>query len=131
MGKYEKAAEELEELEQTLRQQEARETKEKEQKARLETKKKFSAITVEKESDAAKLNIKLPKLVVTKFHGMHLHSKRFWGQFKEEIDKSNIGQVAKFSYLKKLLVPRVGAIIEGSPFNREGYTQTKNILMTK
>ena len=88
-------------------------------------------ITVEKESDAAKLNIKLPKLVVTKFHGMHLHLKRFWGQFKEEIDKSNIGQVAKFSYLKKLLLPRVGAIIEGSPFNREGYTQTKNILMTK
>ena len=62
---------------------------------------------------------------------MHLHSKRFRGQFKEEIDKSNIGQVAKFSYLKKLLVPRVGAIIEGSPFNSEGYTQTNNILMTK
>ena len=39
-----------------------------------------------------------------------------------EIDKSDIGQVAKFSYLKELLVPRVRAIIDGLPFDSEGYT---------
>ena len=48
-----------------------------------------------------------------------------------EIDKSDIGQVAKFSYLKELLVPKVRAVIDGLPFNSEGYTRAKNILMTK
>jgi len=43
----------------------------------------------------------------------------------------DIGQVAKFSYFKKLLVPRVGVVIDGLPFKREGYTQAKNILMTE
>ena len=53
------------------------------------------------------------------------------GQFEVEIDKSDIGQVAKFSYLKKLLVPKVRAVIDGLPFNSKGYTRVKNILMTK
>lgn len=48
-----------------------------------------------------------------------------------EIDKSDIGQVAKFSYLKELLVPKVRAVIDGLPFSSEGYTRAKNILMTK
>ena len=52
LGKYEKVVGELEELEQTLREREPRETQEKEEKARLEIKKKFEAKTVEKESDA-------------------------------------------------------------------------------
>ena len=131
LGKYEKVVEELEELEQTLREQEARETQEKEEKARLEIKKKFEAKTVEKESDAGKPKVKLPKLVITKFQGTHLDWQRFWGQFEAEIDKSDINQVAKFSYLKELLVPKVRAVIDGLPFNSEGYTRAKNILMTK
>ena len=57
-----------------------------------------------------------------KFQGMHLDWHRYWGQFEVEIDKSDIGQVAKFSYLKELLVPRVRAIIDGLPFDSEGYT---------
>ena len=57
-----------------------------------------------------------------KFQGMHLDWRRSWGQFEVEIDKSDIGQVAKFSYLKELLVPRVRAIIDGLPFDSEGYT---------
>ena len=69
--------------------------------------------------------------MITKFQWMHLDSKRFWGEFKPEIDKSNISQVAKFSYFKKLLLPRVGTIIDGLPFNSEGYKRAKNILMTK
>ena len=58
---------ELGELKQKLREQEARETQEKEEKAKLEIKKKFEAKTVEKESDAGKPKVKLPKLVTTKF----------------------------------------------------------------
>ena len=131
LGKYEKVVGELEELEQTLREREPRETQEKEEKARLEIKKKFEAKTVEKESDAGKPKVKLPKLVITKFQGTHIDWQRFWGQFEAEIDKSGIGQVAKFSYLKELLVPKVRAVIDGLPFNREGYTRAKNILMTK
>ena len=126
-----KRSENLEELEQTLREREARETQEKEEKARLEIKKKFEAKTVEKESDAGKPKVKLPKLVITKFQGTHLDWQRFWGQFAVEIDKSDIGQVTKFSYLKELLVPKVRAVINGLPFNSEGYTRAKNILMTK
>ena len=33
--------------------------------------------------------------------------------------------------MKKLLVLRVRAVIDGLPFNTEGYTRAKNILMTK
>ena len=131
LGKYEKVVEELEELEQKLREQEARETQEKEERARLEIRKKFEAKTVEKESNAGKPNVKLPKLVITKFQGTDLDWQRFWGQFKSEIDKSDIGQVAKFSYLKELLVPKVRAVIDGLPFNSEGYTRAKSILMSK
>ena len=131
LGKYEKVVEQLQELEQKLREQEAREIQEKEEKARLEIKKKFEAKTIEKESDAGKPKVKLPKLVITKFQGTHLDWQRFWGQFEAEIDKSDINQVAKFSYLKELLVPKVRAVIDGLPFNSEGYTRAKNILMTK
>ena len=77
-------------------------------------------------SVAAKLNVKLPKLVTTKFHGTHLD----W-QFEETIDKSGIAQVAKILYLKELLVPRNKAVINWLPFNRERYTRAKNILMNK
>ena len=40
--------------------------------------------------------------MITKFQGTHLDWQRFWGQFEAEIDKSDIGQVAKFSYLNYL-----------------------------
>ena len=33
--------------------------------------------------------------------------------------------------MKELLVPRVSAVIDGLPFNSEGYKRVKNILMTK
>lgn len=69
--------------------------------------------------------------MITKFQGTHLDWQRFWGQFEAEIDKSDIGPVAKFSYLKELLVPRVRTTIDGLPFTSEGYTRAKNIQKTK
>ena len=69
--------------------------------------------------------------MITKLQGTNLDWQRFGGQFKAEIDKSDISQVAKISYLKELLALRVRAVIDWLPFNREGYTRAKNILMTK
>ncbi|XP_028405750.1 uncharacterized protein LOC114528320 [Dendronephthya gigantea] len=75
--------------------------------------------------------VKLPKLVISKFQGTPLDWQRFWSQFETEIDKSEITQVGKFSYLKELLVLKVRASIDGLPFTSEGYERAKNILKTK
>ena len=131
LEQYEHVVDELEDLEQSLREQEARQTQEKEEKAKWELKNKFDAKPDEKESEAGKPKVKLPKLLITKFQGTHLDWQRFRRQFEAEIDKSDIGQVAKFSYFKELLVPRVRAVIDGWPFNNEEYTRAKNILKTK
>ena len=69
--------------------------------------------------------------MITKLQGTHLNWQRFWRQIKAEIDKSDIGQLAKISYLKELLVLRARAVIDGFPFNTEGYRRAKNIFMTK
>ena len=74
---------------------------------------------------------KLPKLTITKFQGTHLDWLRFWSQFETEIDKASITQVAKFSYLKELLTPKVRASVDGLPYNTEGYGRAKSILTAK
>ena len=74
---------------------------------------------------------KLPKLIITKFQGTHIDWQRFWSQFEAEIDRAEIGQVAKFSYLKELLIPKVRLVIDGLPFTTEGYERAKQILKTK
>ena len=129
LGKLEKVVKELEELEQKLREQDARETQENEEKARIEIKKKFEAKTVEKDSDAGKPKVKLPKPVITKFQGTHLAWQRSWGLFEAEIDRSDIGQVAKFSYLNELLVPRVRAVIDGMPLTVKDTQELRTFLL--
>ena len=62
-----------------------------------------------------KPKVKLPKPVIMKFQGAHLDWQRSWGLFEVEIDRSDIGQVAKFSYFKEILVRRVRAVIDGLP----------------
>lgn len=78
-----------------------------------------------------KSGAKLPKLTITKFQGTHLDWLRFWSQFKTEIEKATITQVAKFSYLKELLIPKVRSTVDGLPYNSEGYERAKTILKTK
>ena len=63
--------------------------------------------TVNKE----RVNVKLPKLIITKFDGKSLDLFRFWNQFESEIDKAAIGSVSKFSYRKELLIPRVRLVL--------------------
>ena len=78
-----------------------------------------------------KQSVKLSKLVITKFQGTHLDWQRFLNQFETEIDRAEIGQITKFSYLKELLVQKVHLAIDGLPFTVEGYERAKCILQTK
>lgn len=74
---------------------------------------------------------KLPKLVITKFDGSHMDWPRFWEQFSENIDKTSVAPVTKFTYLRELVTPQVSRTIEALPFTAEGYNRAKSILMEK
>ena len=71
---------------------------------------------------------KLPKLSITKFNGTHLDWRRFWSQFVEEIDKSGMAPITKFSYLKEFVEPKVRKSIDGLPFTAEGYNRAKSVF---
>ena len=74
---------------------------------------------------------KLPKLTITKFNGTNLDWNRFWGQFTEGIDKSEMAAISKFSYLKEFVDPKVRKCIDGLPFTAEGYEKAKAILIKR
>ena len=104
---------------------------------KMEMKKKKEREKEEKKKEYSLLNYcrfsktKLPKLVITKFDGTHFDWFRFWNQFESQIDKCDLPQVSKFSYLKELVIPKVRLLIDSLPFTSEGYTKAKNILLTK
>ena len=79
----------------------------------------------------AKPSAKLPKLVLSKFDGSYMNWPKFWGQFREAIDKSTIAAITKFTYLLELLEPKVKRCIEALPFSSEGYNRAKAILEDK
>ena len=74
---------------------------------------------------------KLPKLVITKFDGSHMDWPRFWGQFSENIDKTSVAPITKFTCLRELVTPQVSQTIEALPFTAEGYNREKSILNEK
>ena len=74
---------------------------------------------------------KLPKLVITKFDGSHMDWPRFWGQFSENIDKTSVAPITKFTYLLELFTPQVTRTIEALRFTAEGYNHAKSILKEK
>ena len=92
---------------------------------------KTAKASTEESGNLSSAGAKLPKLEITKFQGTFLDWMRFWNQFETEIDKAKLTQVAKFSYLKELLVSSVRASIDGLPFTTEGYERAKAILKTK
>ena len=102
------------------------EMKKKEQKEEEKKKKEYSLL-----NDLKFSKMKLPKLVITKFDGTHFDWLRFSNQFESQIDKCDLPQVSKFSYLKELVIPKVRLLIDSMPFTSEGYTRAKNILLTK
>ena len=77
------------------------------------------------------IQVKLPKLEITKFKGTHIDWFRFWNQFEAEIDKQSIDPVTKFNYLKEFLDPKARLLIENLMHNSEGYTRAKQILKTR
>ena len=82
-------------------------------------------------SPAPGKSAKLPKLVITKFRGELTDWPRFWSQFEAEIDKAEIAGVTKYSYLKKLVDPKIRTEIDGLPYSSEGYERAKHILTRK
>ena len=54
-----------------------------------------------------------------------------WSQFETEIDCADITTVSKFSYLQELDIPKVRLLIDGLPFNTEGYERAKTIQKSK
>ncbi|CAB4007131.1 Hypothetical predicted protein, partial [Paramuricea clavata] len=71
------------------------------------------------------------KIEITRFDGSPLDWPRFWGQFTETVDKCSIAPVNKFAYLCGFLSPKVKTIIEGLPFDPEGYSRAKAILQDR
>ena len=97
------------------------------ERQQLEQKAEFAK---EKVSSPSKQNVKLSKLVITKYNGALENWLAFWNKFEAEIDKTDLPSVTKFAYLKELVEPRVRKGIDGLPFTSEGYERAKNILQT-
>ena len=76
----------------------------------------------------SKGNVKMPKLVITKYDGTYEKWLSFWNKFEAEIDAADIPPVTKFAHLKELLESDVCESIDGLPFSSEGYERAKNIL---
>ena len=74
------------------------------------------------------MKAKLLKLIISKLVGRNFNWLRFWSQFETEIDWTDIKTVRKFSYLKKSIIPKVRALINGRLFNTEGYEKPNTIL---
>ena len=74
------------------------------------------------------LQAKLPKLTITIFDGSYGDWQRFWGQFSETIDKTNVLPVTKFTYLRELLCDKAKRAVEALPFTAEGYNRAVSIL---
>ena len=84
----------------------------------------------EKVASPSKQNVKLPKLVLTKYNGALENWLAFWNKFEAEIDETGLPAVTKFAYLKELVKPRVRKGIDSLPFTSEGYERAKNFLQT-
>ena len=63
---------------------------------RMEMRKK-SVDNEGKKTASESSNVKLPKLIISKFRGTAMDCFRFWNQFETEIDKQDISPVTKFS----------------------------------
>ena len=62
---------------------------------------------------------------IYKFKGSYTDCPRFWGQFFQVVDKSNIATISKFTYLLDLKVKRS---VEALGIYKEGYNRAQTIL---
>lgn len=98
------------------------------EKLKLEQKSKLQSLDQPTAKPPSKGNVKMPKLVITKYDGTYEKWLSFWNKFEAEIDAADIAPVTKFAHLKELLESNVCETIDGLPFNSEGYERAKNIL---
>ena len=101
------------------------------EKMKLEIRKKSYEIRGEVVREDRYKNVKLPKLIITKFEGTQIDWFRFWNQYEAEIDRSELHPVSKLNYLKELMVPKVILLVEILPFTSEGYSKATAILKAK
>lgn len=74
--------------------------------------------------------VKLPKLVITKFNGTYVDWPRFWGQYCKTIEKTNVPPVTKFAYLRELLDVKVRKIIKALHIQPKGTPELYQSLKT-
>ena len=79
-------------------------------------------------SETTGIQARLPKLEIAEFDGSYMDWLRFWGQFEEIVDKTNMTATSKLAYLRGLLCKKVRKSIEALPFTAEGYNRAKSIL---
>ena len=73
----------------------------------------------------------MPKLIISNFTGTPQDLVRFLDQFESQIDKSNVDDVTKFSYLKELVDIKVRRLLDGLPFTSEGYAEARDVLQKR
>lgn len=98
------------------------------EKLKLEQKAKIQQTEQAATKPASKSNLKMPKLIITKYDGTYEKWLSFWNKFEAEIDSSDLPAVTKFAHLKELLESNVCESIDGLPFTSESYQRAKNIL---
>ena len=71
------------------------------------------------------------RLQITKFQGTVLDCQRFWAQFKEDNDETELKPVKKFNLLKELVGETDRTVIENLPSDEAGYNSAKKLLEDK
>ena len=95
------------------------------ERQQLEQKAEFEK---EKVASPSKQNVKLPKLVITKYNGALENWLAFWNKFEAEIDKTGLPAVTKLAYLKELVEPRVRKGIDGLYLLHQKATSVRKIF---
>ena len=72
------------------------------EKLKLEQKAKIQQTEQAAAKPASKSNVKMPKLIITKYDGTYEKWLSFWNKFEAEIDSSDLPAVTKFAHLKEL-----------------------------
>ena len=83
------------------------------------------------QSDVVDTSIRLPKMHLPNFDGNLLKWPEFWDVFESSVDKQNISDVAKFSYLKGALRGTAFMAISGISLTNENYSVAVAILKEK
>ena len=90
-----------------------------------------SDTTLSSESSGAprSINVKLPKLELTKFSGKVHEFQEFWDGFQSAIhENQSLANVDKFKYLKLFLLEPAKSVIAGMPLTDAGYNTAIELL---